>query len=180
MSKKSVSKASPIPASETEGPPAPPAVQDAVPDTGIMASIKNAKDFVVDKMSHPKETAGEVKEWAERSAHTVDAALEGAQDALATVNSSIGQAREWTADKADQVDRILAGAQGIVAKLDESVEAVQSSTNRAADALHEAPETASAPPAGVEEEPVTLVDLPDDDAVEPDGAWGPRTDPRER
>jgi hypothetical protein len=68
MSKKPVIEELPAPASESEESPPPKTAQDQVPETGLLASIKHAKDFVVDKMSHPKETAGEVKEWAERSA----------------------------------------------------------------------------------------------------------------
>lgn len=131
-------------------------------DTGLLASIKQAKDFVVDKMAHPHETASEVKEWAERSAHSVDAALESVQDSLASVHSSIGEAREWTSDKATQVDDVLAGAQDIVTKIDDSVEAVQGATNRAAESLHQQPGPSEA------------------DGPDADGAWGARTDRPER
>lgn len=134
MSKKAITKAS-----ETEAPPAT--------DTGMRAALKHAKDFVMDKLAHPGETAGEVKEWAERSAEKVDAALDGAQATLAAVNSSLGQARAWTADRATQADRVLAGAQSIVTQVEESVQSVQDSTKRVGEAL-EADAAGEAPPTG--------------------------------
>lgn len=157
MSKKTIIASPPVPACDTEKAPAKVAVKELAGDTGVLASIKQAKDFVVDKLSNPQQTATELKDWAERSARKVDVALEATQDALSTVHGSIGQAREWTADKAAQIDNTLATAQDIVVKLDDTVEAVQDSTVKVADSLQGDPVFTCAPPAATGKEMDSLV-----------------------
>lgn len=169
----------PVAPDEHEGTPEL-ANAEAARDTGLLASLKHAKDFVVDKVSHPTQTADEAKAWAERSAHTVDAALEGVQGSLASVHTSIGQAREWTSDRAAQVDRILAGVQDVVTRLDDSVETAQGATHRVADSLHPRPEMDCTPPAERLDEADVRPEPPESDAPESDGAWGARPDRPER
>lgn len=77
-------------------------------------SLKQAKEYVAEKVNNPGEVVDGVKAWGSEKAVQADSLLDKLEAMVVKVGDAIAQLRGFVAEKADKLDRTLETSQGVL------------------------------------------------------------------